>query len=73
VGANQVDLQFANLIAGNADVAEFADAGGDGVSDLIAFDNVFDYGAGAVDGFPGFGVEKDWAAFDGNFFSRFQS
>ena len=38
VRAYQVDLQFADLVAGDAHVAEFADAGGDGVGDLIVGD-----------------------------------
>ena len=33
--AYQVDLQFANLVAGNANIAQFADAGSDCVGHLL--------------------------------------
>ena len=36
VRAHQIDLQFANLIADDAHVAELAHAGGDGVGQLVA-------------------------------------
>ena len=39
---HQVDLQFANLIAGDADIAQFADAGRDGVGDFVARDELVD-------------------------------
>ena len=42
VRAHQVDLQFANLFAGNAYVAESAHAGGDGIGDFVAGDYFID-------------------------------
>ncbi len=71
VRADQVDLQFANLVASNAHVAEFSDAGGDGVSDLVAGDNLVDDGACQVHGLPRVGREQDRAArFNGRDFAH---
>ncbi len=36
VGSQQIYLQFANLVAGNAHIAEFADAGGDRIGEFVA-------------------------------------
>src|SRR6202158_130432 len=50
--ADQVDLQFTNLVAGDAHVAQFAYSGGDGISDFIARDNVIDDSACLIDCLP---------------------
>ena len=44
----QVDLQFADLIAGDAYIAEFADTGRDGVGHLIVGDKRVDDGTCSV-------------------------
>ena len=48
VRTHQVDLQFADLIAGDAYIAKFADAGGDGVGHLVVGDERVDDGARSV-------------------------
>ena len=48
--AHQVDLQFANLIAGDAHVAQFAHASRDRVSEFVAGNNFVDDGARLIDG-----------------------
>src|SRR5579883_3461472 len=63
VRADEVDLQFADLVAGDADIAEFADTGGDGIGNLVIVDEVVDHGAGSVDAFAGVGGEQDRPAF----------
>ena len=70
--AHQVDLQFANLLAGDAHVAQFADAGGDGVGDLVAGDDLIDDRACLVDRFPRVRREQDGAAFGRDFADRFE-
>jgi len=50
VRAHQVDLQFANLVADNAHIAELAYTGCDGIGELIVGDNLIDNGARAIDG-----------------------
>ena len=62
VRANQIDLQFANLLAGDADVAQFAHAGGDGVGQFVAGDDLVDDGARQIDGLASVGIEQDGAA-----------
>ena len=59
--AHEIDLQFADLVADNADIAQFADAGGDGVGKLVIGDERVDDGASAIDGFASVGVEQDGA------------
>ena len=44
MGAYEVHLQFTNLVAGNADLAQFPDAGSDCVSDLVAGNDLVDDG-----------------------------
>ncbi len=72
VRAHQVDLQFANLVAGDAHVAQFADAGGDGIGDLVAGDDLVDDGARPVDRLARVGSEKHGAALDRHFAHRFE-
>jgi hypothetical protein len=52
VRAHQVHLQLTNLVAGDAHVAQFAHAGGDGVGELVAGDNLVDDRACQVDCLP---------------------
>src|ERR1700686_1215637 len=56
--ADQVDLQFTNLVAGNAHIAQFTHAGRDGISDLVARDNVIDHGARLIDCLPRVGRKQ---------------
>jgi hypothetical protein len=55
-------LQFTNLFASNADVAQFTHSGRDGVSEFVAGDNVIDNGACLVDGSPRVGGKQGSAA-----------
>ena len=50
VRAHQVDLQLANLVAGDAHVAEFAHARGDGIGEFVAGDDVVNHGARTIHG-----------------------
>jgi hypothetical protein len=72
VGANEVDLQFADLIADDANVAELADSGGDGVGEFVVSDDVVDDGAGEVDCGAGIGGELDGAVVSGDFVDLFE-
>ncbi len=49
VGAHQVDLQFANLIADNAHIAELSHASRDGVGQFVAGDDFVDDGSRPID------------------------
>ena len=46
--AHQVYLQLANLIPGNADVAEFANAGSDRIGKLVSRDQFSNHRARAI-------------------------
>ena len=72
VGADEIDLQFADLVAGDAHVAELANAGGDGIGELVVCDDVVDHGAGAIDGLARIGREQHGAAVVGDFADRFE-
>jgi hypothetical protein len=50
--ANQIDLQFSNLIACDAYVAQFTHSGRDGVGDFVARDDVIDYRTRLIDCVP---------------------
>src|ERR1700675_4292575 len=56
--ADQVDLQFTNLVARNAHVAQFAYSGGNGIGDFVARDNVIDAGGRPVDCLPRVGRKQ---------------
>ena len=73
VGAHQVDLQLANLVAGNADVGQFAHAGGDGVRHAVFRDQRVHHRAGAIDSLAGIGIKQDGTALDRHFPDRFES
>ena len=73
MGAHQVDLQFADLVAGNADVAKFAHPGGDGVRHAVFRDQRIHHRARAIDRLAGIGIEQDGAALDRDFADRFES
>jgi hypothetical protein len=60
-------LQFANLVANDANIAELAYAGCDGVSNLIAFDDLVNDRAGSVNGFARLAEQEDGTAFDCDF------
>ncbi len=72
VRADQVDLQFADLVAGDAHVAEFADAGGDGVGDLILGNQSVDYGARSIHALACVGREQHGPALECDFAHRFE-
>ncbi len=64
--ANQIDLQLANLIAGDAHVAQLSDSGSDGVRDFIARNNLVDHGTGQLNRRAGIGSEEHSSAFPGD-------
>ena len=72
VRAHQVDLQFANLVADNAHVAELAHAGGDGVGDFVAGDDLIDHGARPVHSLARVRRQEHGTAFGRDFAHRFQ-
>jgi hypothetical protein len=72
MGANQIDLQLENLIAGDANVAKLSDTGGDGVRKFIAGHNFIDYGASPVHTLARIRRQKYRPAFDGNFANCFE-
>jgi hypothetical protein len=47
------------MVAGDADVGQFSDTGGNGVGDAIVRDKVIDDGASTFDGGAGIGREQD--------------
>ena len=63
----EIDLQFANLIARDADIAELADTGRDRVGNLITGDDLVDHGASLFDSFPRVGCQQHGAAVHGDF------
>jgi hypothetical protein len=72
MGSHQVDLKFANLVTCYANISEFTDSGGDGVRDSVFPYQVVDYGAGAIDGLAGLGMEKHSATIARDFAHRFE-
>ena len=73
MGADEVELQFADLVAGNADVTEFAHAGGDGVGNLVVGNKCIDYGPRLIDSGASVRSKEDGAVRDGHFADRFES
>ena len=59
VRANEIDLQLANLLGGDADGSEFAEAGVDAVGGLAAGDDAIDDGARGFHALDGVGRERD--------------
>ena len=70
--AHQIDLQFADLVAGNPYFAQFADAGGDGVGHLIVGDERVDHGARGVHALACVRRQQHGAAFECDFAHRFE-
>ena len=70
--ANQVDLHFANLLAGNVNVAQLAYAGGDGIGDFVVGDQGIDHGARPLHSCAGVGSEQHRTAFDRDLAHCFQ-
>jgi hypothetical protein len=58
VRTHQVDLQLANLVAGNAHIAELAHAGSDRIGQLVAGDNLVDHRARPVHGLARIGRQS---------------
>ena len=73
VRAQQIDLEFANLRPGNANITELAYAGCDGVGDLVPGDQRVDDRARPYHRFASVRGEKNRAAFGSNFAHRAQS
>jgi hypothetical protein len=72
MGSHQVDLKFANLVACDANVGQFAYTRSDGIRNAIFRDEVVDYGAGAIDGLAGLGMEQNSATITCDFANRFE-
>jgi hypothetical protein len=72
VRPNQIYLQLANLITGNADVTQLSDAGGYGIREFVAGYDLIDDGASAIDHLAGIGQKQDGAAFHSNFADCFE-
>ena len=72
MGAHQIHLKFADLFARDANVAEFADSGGDGVRDAILRDQRIHHGARPIDSHTRLGTEQDGATIGGNFAHFFE-
>src|SRR5580693_1350916 len=73
VRAHQIDLHFANLLARNAHVAEFAYTGRNRVRNFVAGDQRVDNGASTVYSRSSIRVEQHWPMLDSDFPHRFQS
>jgi hypothetical protein len=71
MGAQQVDLELTNLLAGNVHIAELTDSGGDRIGDFVPGNQSVDDCACADDCFASVRGEKNRAAFDRNFTHRF--
>jgi len=67
-----ISLQLANLIAGNARVAEFAYAGGDRIRNFIVRHQSIDHSARPIDCFPRVRIEQHRAALHRHFPDRVQ-
>jgi uncharacterized RmlC-like cupin family protein len=72
VGSNQVDLELANLVGGNAHVGELAHAGGNGIGNLVIGDQGVYDGAGLVHGRAGSRIEQHRSAGDCDLLYFFQ-
>src|SRR5580658_2215474 len=73
MGSNQVDLQFANLVAHNAHVTELSHASGNRVGHFVTRDDFVDHGAGLVHGLARVSRQEHRTPFGCNFTHRFQS
>jgi hypothetical protein len=62
--AHQVDLQLANLVTGNPDIAQLADAGCDGVGNLFFRHQRIHHVACGVNAFASIRREQHGPAFD---------
>ena len=62
VRANEIDLELANLLGGDADGSEFAESGVDAVGGFAAGDYAIDDGARGFHAFDGVGCERDFSA-----------
>ncbi len=62
VGADQVQLELANVLAGDAHVGEMTNTGIDRVGDPLVLHQIVDDGAGAFDGSAGFRLQQHRAA-----------
>jgi hypothetical protein len=60
VGAHEIHLKFTDVIAGDANVRELADAGSNGIGDTILRDQVVDDRACPLHCFAGIGSEQNW-------------
>ena len=72
MGAHQIQLQLADLVAGDADVAQSADASGYRIGNFIVRYERVHYGAGAVDGLARVGVEEHGPVLDRHFARTFE-
>src|SRR5450432_1614673 len=70
--AHQVHLQFTNLFTGDANIAEFPHSGCNSVGNLVACDQLVDYGASAFDASTRIGSKDCSSALDRNFADGFQ-
>jgi hypothetical protein len=70
--SDQVDLQFTNLVACYAHIAQFAHARSDGVGQFIARNNFVDDGACLVHSVPRVRREQGSTTFDRDLADRFK-
>jgi hypothetical protein len=66
VGANEVSLEFAELVAGDALTAERTEAGVDAVVREAVIEAGFDDGAGLADAVAGGICKGDWGVMSGD-------
>ena len=71
--AQEIHLQFADLISGDSHVAELAHSGRDGVGDLVVADQRVDHRAGPVNRSSRFGIEEHGTVFHRDFANRLES
>lgn len=72
MGSNQIDLQLADLVRGDANIAQFPHTGRDRVSNFVGGDDFIDDSAGMVDQLSRIGREEHRAALMGDFAYCFQ-
>ena len=73
VRAHQIDLQFANLLARDADIAQLAHASRDGVGNPVFGHQRIHHGARAVHRLPSLGTKQDGTVLHRHFAHRFES
>jgi hypothetical protein len=71
--AQEIHLQFADLISGDAHVTELSHSGRDGVGDLVVRDQRVNHRACPVNGSSRFGVEEHGTVFHRDFTNRLES